>query len=247
MLIDWFTVVAQLINFLILVFLLQRFLYKPIVKTIRTRQEEIDHNWQQAQVEKQKAKAEINLYQEKRDSLEQRRQEIIAQAKQEGEQEYQNLIQQARQEVKQKQSRWEEAMTQQQEHFYEDLENKLAKQVYEIARKTFEELADSSLEQQIVRTFIRRLENLDEQERQSLAESLQESDHELLIATSFELSAENRQQIIDCLQQQQIAQNATFTEVPDLICGIELQAKNYKVSWNLKSYLYSLEKHQLKK
>jgi F-type H+-transporting ATPase subunit b len=32
MLIDWFTVVAQIINFLILVYLLKRFLYKPIIK-----------------------------------------------------------------------------------------------------------------------------------------------------------------------------------------------------------------------
>jgi len=31
MLIDWFTVIAQVINFLILVWLLKKFLYKPIL------------------------------------------------------------------------------------------------------------------------------------------------------------------------------------------------------------------------
>ena len=246
MLIDWFTVVAQLINFLILVFLLHRLLYQPIVRTIRSRQEEIDRHWQEAREEKQMAQEEIALYQEKKKILEQQREVMTAQAKQEAEQEYQQLIQQARQEVKQKQLTWENAIAQQREQFYEDLEQKLTNQVYEIALKAFQELADASLEQQIIRTFIRRLQNLGEQERQSLAKCLQESDNELLICSSFELSPETRHQIIDCLHQQQIYHlpQVRFARVPELICGIELQAKSYKVPWNLKSYLFSLQKHE---
>ena len=34
MLIDWFTVAAQVVNFLVLMWLLKRFLYKPIVYAI---------------------------------------------------------------------------------------------------------------------------------------------------------------------------------------------------------------------
>ena len=38
MLIDWFTVGAQVLNFLILVFLMWRFLYKPILAAIDERE-----------------------------------------------------------------------------------------------------------------------------------------------------------------------------------------------------------------
>ena len=41
MLINWFTVVAQAINFLILVWLLKRFLYKPILQAIDEREKRI--------------------------------------------------------------------------------------------------------------------------------------------------------------------------------------------------------------
>ena len=41
MLIDWFTVIAQVINFLILVWLLKRFLYQPIVSAIDARERRI--------------------------------------------------------------------------------------------------------------------------------------------------------------------------------------------------------------
>ena len=41
MLIDWFTVGAQIVNFLILVWLLKRYLYKPILSTIEEREKRI--------------------------------------------------------------------------------------------------------------------------------------------------------------------------------------------------------------
>ena len=41
MLIDWFTVIAQVINFLILVWLLKRFLYRPILNAIDAREKRI--------------------------------------------------------------------------------------------------------------------------------------------------------------------------------------------------------------
>ena len=41
MLINWFTVLAQIINFLILVFLLKRFLYKPILRAMAEREEKM--------------------------------------------------------------------------------------------------------------------------------------------------------------------------------------------------------------
>ncbi len=41
MLIDWFTVVAQALNFLILVWLLKRFLYKPILDALDAREKRI--------------------------------------------------------------------------------------------------------------------------------------------------------------------------------------------------------------
>ena len=41
MLIDWFTVGAQALNFIILVWLLKRFLYKPILNAVDAREKRI--------------------------------------------------------------------------------------------------------------------------------------------------------------------------------------------------------------
>ena len=57
--IDWVTVVAQMINFLVLVYLLKRFLYGPIVKAMERREHAIAE--QQQQVQEQLAEAERRL------------------------------------------------------------------------------------------------------------------------------------------------------------------------------------------
>jgi len=37
--IDWFTVAAQIINFMVLVWLLQKYLYKPVLNAVRKREQ----------------------------------------------------------------------------------------------------------------------------------------------------------------------------------------------------------------
>ena len=245
MLIDWFTIIAQLINFLLLVFLLQRFLYKPIVNTIGTRQKLLKKRWHQAEEQREAANAEIISYQEKQAQLVQTEQEFIDRAQEQGEQKYHQLVQQARQEVEQKQATWEDAIAQQQEQFLENLQAKVTQQVLAITRQALQELADVKLEEQAIALFLHRLQNLDRSERDNLAQSLQHSDNGLVIRSGFELSPENKHKIVDSLHRQQLYQgnNAQFATKPDLICGIELQASDYKIAWNLQNYLQSLDEH----
>jgi len=56
MLIDWFTVGAQVLNFLILVWLLKHFLYKPILNAIDAREKRIASELADADAKKSEAK-----------------------------------------------------------------------------------------------------------------------------------------------------------------------------------------------
>ncbi len=49
MLINWFTVLAQIVNFLILVYLLKRFLYGPIIRAMQEREKKIARRLQDAE------------------------------------------------------------------------------------------------------------------------------------------------------------------------------------------------------
>ena len=65
MLIDWFTVGAQIVNFLILVWLLKHFLYKPILNAIDAREKRIAAELADADTKKADAEKERTDFEDK--------------------------------------------------------------------------------------------------------------------------------------------------------------------------------------
>ena len=60
MLIDWFTVAAQVLNFLILVWLMKRFLYQPVLNAIAAREAKIAAELKDAADTKAKAHQQLD-------------------------------------------------------------------------------------------------------------------------------------------------------------------------------------------
>ena len=80
MLIDWFTVGAQALNFLILVWLLRRFLYKPILHAIDAREKRIATELADADAKKAEAQRERDEFQHKNEEFDQQRAALLRQA-----------------------------------------------------------------------------------------------------------------------------------------------------------------------
>ncbi|MCK4469172.1 MAG: F0F1 ATP synthase subunit B, partial [Desulfobacterales bacterium] len=99
MLIDWFTVIAQIINFLVLVYLLKCFLYGPIIKAMDKRQEKIALRLEGARKKKQEAEQEAELFLKKNKEFDSRYEEMLSQIKKEVETRKVELIKEARSRV----------------------------------------------------------------------------------------------------------------------------------------------------
>ncbi len=94
--IDWFTVIAQVINFLILVWLLKRFLYKPILHAIDEREKGIATQLAQAEAKKAEAQQERDDFQHKNEAFDQERAALLKKATDEAQAERQRLLDEAR-------------------------------------------------------------------------------------------------------------------------------------------------------
>src|ERR1700685_4022377 len=94
--IDWFTVIAQLINFLILVYLLKRFLYKPILHAIDEREKGIAAQLAEAEAKKAEAQRERDDFQHKNELFDQERAALLQQAREAAGAERQRLLDEAR-------------------------------------------------------------------------------------------------------------------------------------------------------
>jgi F-type H+-transporting ATPase subunit b len=245
-LIDWFTVIAQLINFLILVVLLQRFLYKPILRVMEERQNRIKASWQEAHIAQDEAQQKADTYQQHQEELESKRYDLMAEAKEKADQERDTLMQQVREEMAQKRRDWEKSIAQEQENFAASLREQIAHQTIAIARRVLQALANAELEQQIATNFIHKLNSLSQDERQDLLQSLQKTPQTIMVSSSFELSDPIRQDLTNILKQWDVLDHKTveFKTSSELICGIAIQSAQYEMSWSIQDYLDTLE-HQV--
>ncbi len=99
MLFDWFTLLAQLVNFLVLVWLLKRYLYKPILNAIDEREKLIARQLEEAEASKANARQEFETYQQKNAAFDQQHQNRLHSAISEVNAERQKLLEQTRREV----------------------------------------------------------------------------------------------------------------------------------------------------
>jgi F-type H+-transporting ATPase subunit b len=240
-LIDWFTIVAQIVNFLVLIFLLHRFLYGPIVKAMDEREAHLAAQFKEAERREAIAVTEAQQLRAAQAELDDQRRQMLMVAEQEAEARRKELIQQARQEAEELRHHWEIAVEQAKERFLGDLRQGTIRQVYAVAHRALGDLADMDLEKQMVKVFLQRLRAMEEAE---LREILPNNDERaaLVVYSAFELAPVDRQRIIDTFQKVSGKAIAVeFEATPRLLGGLELRSPSRRVAWNLARYLRNLE------
>lgn len=238
--IDLFTFVAQIINFLILMTLLRIFLYKPILNAMNQREEKIASRLEEAKEKEEQARQRAEDYQQKQQEIERRREEILNEAREEVRQRRQKWLDEARDEVEHAKSDWHTDLQQEKERFWEQFQQRAGQQLLAITRQALRDLADTNLEQQVVSTFTRRLESLDEQDE--FRHILRQSDESPVVRSAFELSDDMKQQLSVALNQHiRKEKNIQFRQDPELISGLSLQLDGHELSWSIRHYLTSLE------
>jgi F-type H+-transporting ATPase subunit b len=243
MLIDWFTVGAQAINFIILVWLLKRFLYKPILDAVDAREKRVAAELADADAKRAEAKKERDEFQRKNEEFDSQRSELLSKASAEAKAERERLLGEARRAADALSAKRQETLRSDARNLSEAISRRTRQEVFAIARKALTDLATTSLEEQLVEVFRRRLRDMDDKAKAGLAEALKSEAAPAVVRSAFDLPAEQRTAIQNALNESFSANiHVRFDTVPDVISGIELTANGQKVSWSIADYLASLEK-----
>ncbi|MFH0792538.1 MAG: F0F1 ATP synthase subunit B [bacterium] len=243
MLIDWFTIVAQALNFLILVWLMKRFLYRPILHAIDAREKRIATELADADAKKAEAQKERDEFHHKNEEFDQQRAALLSKATEEAQAERQRLLDEAWKAAAVLGSKRQETLRNEEHNLHQAISRRTQQEVFAIARKALTELAGTSLEERMVDVFVRRLRELNGREKGLLASALKASPSPVIVRTTFDLPpaqcASTEGAIKETLGMETRVQ---FETAPDLISGIELTANGQKVAWSIADYLTSLEK-----
>ncbi len=250
MIIDWYTIIFQIINFMILVFLLRRFLYGPVIRAMDEREQKIVQREEVAQDKKEEAEQEQQHYRLKTEELEEKEEEIIENARAEAVKEKRGLLDQARQEVDETRRRWQESFEREKETFTAELRRRIGHQACTVARRCLQDLADARLEELIWAMFLKKLNRLPDQDRSELKKALEAGEDEITLHSAFETGPGRVEEFKEILRDLVPAAgdnlNLDAVTDPGLICGLELDAGGYRVAWNIDSYLQDLEEQVLK-
>lgn len=242
MIIDWFTVIAQVLNFLVLVWLLKRFLYKPILDAIDAREERIALAVMEAKDKKIEALQERDDFRLRNKEFDQKRDTLLAQATKEAQAEGKRLRSEAREAANTYTVKRQESLQREQESLNDEITRRIRKEVFAIARKTLTDLAGVGLEERMSEVFIRRLQELDDEKRKLLTSAITTSSSPVIVRSTFLLAPDQQREIKQALHETISPDiNACFETVPELMSGIELTADGHKIAWSINEYLESLE------
>lgn len=243
MLIDWFTIGAQALNFLILVWLLKHFLYKPILNAIDAREKLIARELADAGAKKTEAQQERDEFQKKNEEFDQQRATLLTKATDEAKAEGQRLLDEARKAADVLSAKRQESLANDARNLNQAVSSLTQKEVFAITRKTLTDLATTSLEERVGEVFIRHLHELDDKAKAVLGDAFKKNSEPALIRSAFDLTAAQHAAIQNALNETFSAEiQVRFETSPDLVSGIELSTNGQKIGWSIAGYLTSLEK-----
>jgi F-type H+-transporting ATPase subunit b len=243
MLIDWFTVGAQALNFITLVWLLKRFLYQPILDAVDARETRIAKERADADRLKAEAGREHDTFNQKNAAFDQGRAALLRKASEDADAERVRLIADARVAADSLSAKRRDALQSDAQRLTQAITTRTEQEVYAVARKALRDLANADLDELICGAFAVRLSALESAPKATLAAAIAAASEPPVVRTASAASTRQRQTIQDAFA----AAFATSTKLrfetsPALIGGVELAVGGQKIAWSIADYLTSLEK-----
>ena len=248
MLIDWFTVGAQVLNFVILVWLLKRFLYRPVLDAIDAREARIAQQIAEAAATQASALREQEDFKHRNEDLDARREALLKQATVDAEAERQRLVEAARQVADAAATRRRDAERHESERLRRGLAERTRSEVFAIARRVLADLADTSLDERVAAVFLRRLCALDVATLTSLASGLDAGMPRATLRSAFVPNDAQREVLRSAVvaalapgvKGAASSIDVAFETAPELLGGIELIVGGRKLGWNVAEYMDAL-------
>jgi F-type H+-transporting ATPase subunit b len=240
--VDWITVAAQMINFLVLVWLLKRFLYGPIIKAMDEREAQIAERMREAANERETAAAETTRYREMQQELEERRGQLMRAAQTEADGLSKTLQSEARQKVTTQREEWLADLAAEKSDFLDDVRERSAEAFSQMARRALGDLASAELDDQIARRFDKALLDISDDELEKIKSFASREGAQVAVRTGFDLSAKRRNELSATINELISADvGIVFERTPALICGVELRVGGQLVRWSLDGFLDGME------
>ncbi|ABB23931.1 MULTISPECIES: F0F1 ATP synthase subunit B [Chlorobium/Pelodictyon group] len=238
MLFDWFTFWAQLLNFLILVWLLKRFLYRPVLEAIDEREKKISGELRDADEGRKQAEQAIREWQEKMSRLDAQAAGMLETARKEAGEEKKRLQGEARREYDELRGRLRESLHEEQAALGRTIAGRIRAEVFRVSDSVLNSLADSGLQAQMARAFSGRLS----EGGTEVEELLKSGGTPLVLRSGFEMGEEEKELVRKTLADRfGYKGRLDFMTEESYRGGIALEQGGRSIEWSVNSRLEAID------
>lgn len=230
---DWWTLSLQTVNFLVLVWLLWRFLFRPVKDIIARREELADAASGKLEEARKSVEEEKRRYEEARRELDEEQRRASATAQQELELERERTLEQAREEAGRIVREAREQVAEERRTAVQSLRAEVAKTAAGMAGQLLHDVSPETYTGVLLARIVERLEHLSAAERRQLDADLKVKDAAVEVVTAVPLEDAGRREWTSRLRALLNTSAAIeFATDPELIAGAVLKLPHLVVEFN---------------
>jgi F-type H+-transporting ATPase subunit b len=231
--IDWWTLALQTVNVLVLIWILARFFFRPVVDIVARRQEETNKLLADAAAARQEAASARGDADKERAEIGSERDQLLAEARKSAQLETVNLHAQSTQEIAKLHGEAEAAIARERIAAEQAIIARASELSLEIAQRLLGRLSSKITLSAFLDGLCQELRALSSEERESFT-SVTVADHAIEVVTAAPLSKGEMEHVRDALKGAVGSESPfEFRIDPSLIAGIEVHSRNAIVrnSW----------------
>lgn len=235
---NWSTFLLEIVNFLVLLWILKRFLYRPIISVLETRRQKIEQSLSEASAHHQQAVELEQQYNNRLKNWEREKQQLKESLQQELQSERSQQLKNLQAELD---SEREKTAVVEQRHLQESLrlyQQNSHKQAAVFASRLLREVASEDLESRLFDLCLKALDALDEAQKNTLHDACEASSASITVTSAYPLSEAKQQQLqsrLDKLCDQSVS--VKYTRDTELVAGLRLHIGASVVGLNLQDEL----------
>jgi F-type H+-transporting ATPase subunit b len=242
LIIDWFTVIAQIVNFLILVALLRFFLFGRIRSAMRERKAQIASSLDDARKKQELASRELESCRQEKRAWDEKKDELMKEASREAADRRRQLLQQAKEEAGKERGRMLGSLMERKHELARSLRLMSLEDAAGITRHVLFELSTFPVEQGIVDVFISRMKDIPRDRKDRLIQAARKGENTITIRSSFVLGNVLQEKISGVVKEEFTdTAPVEYRHEPALVLGIEMKVDDYTVSWSAGEFLTDVE------
>lgn len=229
----------SIINFLVLVALLYKFLHKPLLNILDKRRERIEGKERAADRRAAEAENKRTEYEEKIAGIEQERDRVLAEARQDAESKRQEILDKAREAAERHVENMKRDWQRQERDALENLEAEILATSVDLVRRIVNKLTDVEFEQRMEERLLAQLDELAARDDEDLRDDLFGAEVPVRVVSAREMSDEQRDRVRNKVQavagEREV--NVQFSVDADLVAGARVEFSSMAVDASLDDVL----------